>query len=185
MLNGGALEGSPLTVTSDEDHPEDNHHNGDHPFEQSDKPRAGIAAEYIAKGYKLSDAILQRAIDMDKTHGISQRFLNYFRSVDSTIGERALGPQQTVSAKVQATVEQATQQARAIDQQKGYTKTATDYYSKAISSPWGQKVKNFYTDTSKQIKDIHDEALRIASQEKSKDSSTVAEPDKPQPTTST
>jgi hypothetical protein len=46
--------------------------------------------------------------------------------MDSTIGQRALGPQQTVSAKVQATVEQATQQAKAIDQQKGYTKLASD-----------------------------------------------------------
>jgi hypothetical protein len=26
-----------------------------------------VAAEYIAKGYKLSDAILQRAIDMDSS----------------------------------------------------------------------------------------------------------------------
>lgn len=101
-----------------------------------------VAAEYIAKGYILSDSILQRAIDLDsrlrllqsqsqhnksvEQHGISQKFLNYFQSMDKTIGERALGPQQTFSAKVQATVGQATQQARAMDQKKGYSKTATD-----------------------------------------------------------
>ncbi len=35
------------------------------------------------------------------------------------------------------------------------------YYSKALSSPFGQKVKAFYTTTSKQVLDIHDEARRI------------------------
>jgi len=83
QLNGGSLGESTLSITSDDAHPEDDHHhNGDHPIEQSDKPRAGskllrtvffklshhtslVAAEYIAKGYMLSDAILQRAIDMD------------------------------------------------------------------------------------------------------------------------
>jgi len=183
MLNGGALDGSALTVTSDVAHVEDEHHHvGEHPLEQSDKPRAGIAAEYIAKGYKLSDSILQQAIDMDKKHGISQRFLQYFQSVDKTIGERALGPQQTVSAKVQATVEQATQQARAVDQQKGYSKIATDYYSKAISSQWGQKVLDFYTKTSKQVIDIHEEARRIAYQEKLKDSPNVGDVEADKPT---
>jgi len=125
--------------------------------------------------------------------------------MDKTIGERALGPQQTVSAKLKDTVEHATQQARSIDQQKGYLKIANDvgfslsilifclflivsqYYSKAISSQWGQKVKSFYTTTSKQVKDIHEEALRISAQEKAKGSSNPAEgeAEKPQPTTST
>lgn len=160
-MNGGVLDGSPLIVTSDDARAEDEHHHaGDHHIEQSDKPRAGskllctlhqphhffinvtVAAEYIAKGYTLSDSILQRAIDMDSTlqgprsvlqsnkfiekHGISQKFLNYFQSIDKTIGERTLGPQQTISAKVQTTVEQATQKARAFDEQKGFSKIATD-----------------------------------------------------------
>ena len=59
-------------------------------------------------------------------HGISRRFLDYFHSLDKTIGERALGQQQTVSGKVHATVEQATKQARAVDEQRGFTKIAND-----------------------------------------------------------
>ena len=39
---------------------------------------------------------------------------------------------------------------------------APQYYTKAISSPFGQKVHSFYTTTSKQVMDIHEEALRIA-----------------------
>jgi hypothetical protein len=167
MLNGGTLDGATLTVRSDTDHPDaEDISSPDHPLDQSDKPRAGIAAEYLARGYTLSDQVLQRAIEMDRERGISTRFLNYFHSLDKTVGERALGPEQTLSAKVQTTVGQAAEQAKEIDAKKGYSKIAQDYYLKAISSPFGQRVTAFYTDTSKQIMDIHEEARRIADQHK-------------------
>ncbi|CCM06912.1 uncharacterized protein FIBRA_09224 [Fibroporia radiculosa] len=164
MLNGGNLDGANLTVISEKEHPDEvpssPHHDGG--FDQSDKPRAGIAAEYLARGYVLSDHVLQHAIELDKKHGISSRFLNYMQSLDTTLGEKALGPQKTLSSKVQETLATATQQARTIDAQKGYSKQATDYYSRAVVSPWGQKVMSFYTTTSKQALDIHEEARRIA-----------------------
>lgn len=164
MLNGGTLDGAHLTVVSPSEHleSEEGHHEG--PIDQSDKPRAGIAAEYLARGYKLSDQVLQRAIELDSQHGISKRFLSYIQSLDTTLGEKTLGPQKTISGKVQETLAQATEQAKTIDQQKGISTKATDYYSRALSSPWGQKVKAFYTTTSKQVLDIHEEARRIASQ---------------------
>jgi hypothetical protein len=167
MLNEGSLDGATLAVTSDVVHPNEDHHASSHAFEQSDKPRAGIAAEYLAKGYKLSDHVLQKAIEMDATHGISKKFLNYIQSLDKTVGERALGPDQTISGKIQSTVGSATQQARAIDNKRRYSQIANDYYQQAIASPFGQKVKAFYTDTSKQVQDIHEEARRIADQQKS------------------
>ena len=37
---------------------------------------------------------------------------------------------------------------------------------KAISSPLGQRVRAFYTESSKQVQDIHEEARRIADHEK-------------------
>jgi hypothetical protein len=168
MLNGGALDGNHLSVTSDTVHLDEDKAHHDHPIDQSDKPRAGIAAEMLAKGYKLGDDILHRAIDIDKKQGISQRFLSYFHSLDKTIGEKALGPEKTVSGKVQETVSSASQQARSIDEQKGISKVANDYYTMAISSPFGQRVKAFYTEASKQVVDIHEEARRIADQEKAK-----------------
>ncbi|KAH9480553.1 Protein vip1 [Psilocybe cubensis] len=166
MLNGGALDGATLTVTSDVAHHDEDHTSSGPHVEQSDKPRAGIAAEYLARGYKLSDHILQRAIEIDEKQGISSNFLNYFHSLDKSVGERALGPDQTVTAKLQATVDSAAQQARAVDEQRGISKAAHDYYQRAITSPFGQKVKAFYTQTSKQVLDIHEEARRIADQEK-------------------
>ncbi|KAF9235182.1 hypothetical protein BU15DRAFT_78277 [Melanogaster broomeanus] len=164
MLNGGTLDGATLAVTSDTDHAD--HHDAQethHPdtIEQSDKPRAGIAAEYLAKGYKLSDHVLQRAIELDNKHGISNKFLSYMNNLDTSIGQRALGPDQTVSGKVQSTLKEAHTRAKSVDEQKGYSKAAHGYYSKALSSPFGQSVLSFYTNTSKQVRDIHEEALRI------------------------
>ncbi|KAJ8521051.1 hypothetical protein ONZ45_g2193 [Pleurotus djamor] len=170
MLNGGTLDGSHLEVTSDAVHEDEPHQGENVPhIEQSDKPRAGIAAEYLAKGYQLSDNILHRAIEMDQKQGISQKFLGYFHTLDTSLGARALGPDQTISGKVTTSLEAATQQAKAVDEQRGFSKLAHDYYEKALATPLGQKIKEFYTSTSKQVQDIHEEAKRINAVHKSEE----------------
>ncbi|RXW22885.1 hypothetical protein EST38_g2999 [Candolleomyces aberdarensis] len=188
MLNGGTLDGSTLTVTSDAPVQDEPHHDDPSaPPEQHDKPRAAIAAEYLAKGYQLSDQVLQRAIEIDHNKGISQKFLSYVQDLDKTAGARALGPEQTISAKLQETFDQAKTNAKNLDEEKGYSKTFWDvrtisslvasvavihavhlsqYLSQALASPFGQKVKSFYTTTSKQVVDIHEEARRIAAEQK-------------------
>ncbi|KAJ7134346.1 hypothetical protein C8R44DRAFT_770270 [Mycena epipterygia] len=176
MLNGGTLDSAMLSVTSDTEHEDEPHTDDSHPIEQSDKPRAGIAAEYLAKGYTLSDTILTRAIEIDNKQGISKRFLAYMSSFDKAAGQKALGPDQTISGKVAETLSAATQQARSVDEQKGYSKIASDYYSKALSSPFGTKVLAFYTTTSKQAMDIHEEASRIAAEQKAAAGNTAAPP---------
>lgn len=70
-----------------------------------------------------------RTFCLSAKQGISSRFLSYWNTVDTTVGAKALGPDQTVSGKVASTVSAATQQARAIDEQKGISKTATDVRS--------------------------------------------------------
>ncbi|KAJ7366538.1 hypothetical protein DFH08DRAFT_834736 [Mycena albidolilacea] len=183
MLNGGTLDGATLTVTSDKEH-EDEKHVGNEPvhsIDQSDKPRAGIAAEYLAKGYTLSDTVLQRAIEIDAKNGISTRFLSYITHIDKTIGQKVVGPDQTVSGKVTDTAKAGYEQARALDEQKGITKTATDYYSRALSSAWGEKARAFYTTTSKQALDIHEEAKRISAEQKAASGTTPAAAAAPAP----
>ncbi|KAJ7600468.1 hypothetical protein C8J56DRAFT_9400 [Mycena floridula] len=176
MLNGGTLDGHQLDVTSEKDHQDvDEDHDGT-PLQQTDKPRAGIAAEYLARGYVLSDNVLQRAIELDQQRGISKRFLAYIKSLDTTLGAKALGPDQTISGKVQSSVSSASQSAKTMDEQKGYSKTAVEYYSKALQSPFGQKVLAFYTTTSKQVLDIHEEARRIADENKQTATSEPAAP---------
>lgn len=58
--------------------------------------------------------------------GISKRFLDYFHSIDTSLGARALGPDQTISGKVQSTVHAAAEQAKSVDEQRGFSKVAHD-----------------------------------------------------------
>jgi len=168
MLNGGTLDGAHLTVTSESVNPEEPDHHEEkgvapHPhIEQTDKPRAGIAAEYLAHGYALSDNVLQRAIEIDNKQGISKRFMSYFTAIDKSLGSRIAGPDQTVTGKVQEVLSGAQAKAKEVDQQQGISKIAESYYTKALQHPLGMKVRSFYTSTAKQVTDINEEAKRIA-----------------------
>jgi len=178
MLNGGALDGAHLSVHSDAVHQdeEETPQIPGSPPDQSDKPRAAIAAEYLAKGYNLSDMVLQRAIQFDNEKGISSSFLKYFQSLDESISAKALGPDQRLSRKFTTTIQSATAHAKTLDEQKGYTKVAGDYYARALSSPLGQRVRLFYTSTSKHVSDIHEEAVRISNEHKASQHAAATEP---------
>lgn len=124
MLNGGALDGAHLTVTvpSDDSEEEEEEESDEQEqptasetttppsetttVEQSDKVRASLAAQYLAKGYTLSDQIYQRAIELDAQRGISRRFVGYIQTLDTTVGQKTLGPEKTVSGVVSGRVSQ-------------------------------------------------------------------------------
>merc|ERR1712227_814784 len=103
---------------------------------QEEKPRARIAAEYIAHGYVLGDQAIQKAIDLDTKHGVSNRFLSTLTNLD--------------------------QKYHATDKAKSVHTGLTSYFEKAAGTPTGQKLVNFYTQSSKQVQDIHAEARRLA-----------------------
>ncbi len=116
---------------------------------QEDKPRSRIVAEYLAHGYVISDNAIQRAITLDNKHGVSNRFTNALTSFDAKY--------------------KATDKARGIDQSYGVTdkvfagwNTLNSYYEKAMGTPTGQKLVSFYTQSDKQVRDIHAEARRLA-----------------------
>jgi len=116
---------------------------------QEDKPRSRIVAEYLAHGYVLGDNVLQKAIALDNQHGYSNRFTQALSSFD----------QKT----------KATDRAKSIDQSYGVTNTAVgawnglnSYFEKALSTPTGQKVRDFYVQGDRQVRDIHNEARRLA-----------------------
>jgi len=132
---------------------------------QEQKPRSRIIAEYLAHGYTITDQTTQRAIDLDKKHGISTRFLETLQKLD----------QRT----------QATEKARSVDDKYAITSKAQNaastlwsglnsYYEKAAGTPTGQKLVDFYTKSSQQVQDIHAEARRLADLKK-KDASGTSE----------
>jgi len=192
MLNGGTLDGAHLEVTSaspsapattgstslpmdaSASTPIGASASGsgslgadEHGIEQEDKPKAGIMAEYLAAGYHVSDLLIQRAIEVDHKQGISSKFLAYMQKLDSKVGSTVANqPDAKVSGVIGGTLAQATTKAKEIDQQRGISSFFLDYYSKAINTNTGQKVLQFYTSTTKQVKDVHEEAVRIASEKR-------------------
>lgn len=121
----------------------------EHDIEQEDKPRSRIVAEYLAHGYVIGDQALQRAIELDNKHGISNKFTSALTNFDSKV--------------------KATDKARSVDQSIGVTSKAnagwrglSSYFEKALGTPTGQKVVGFYSTSEKQVLDIHNEARRLA-----------------------
>lgn len=155
LLNNTQLGPSHISVTSDSPvgdgaHPEKTNADRDSDeITQEDKPRARILAEYLAHGYVVGDAAIQKAIDLDQHHGVSSRFVGTLQNLDQKY--------------------HATDRAKTADQSYGITPRATSlltginsYFEKAASTPTGKKIVDFYTQSSKQVQDIHAEAVRLA-----------------------
>jgi len=122
--------------------------NDDH-IAQEDKPRSRIVAEYLAHGYTVSDSVIERALQLDSKHGVSQRFTSALSSFDQKY--------------------KTTDTAKSIDTKYGVTDKAstawgglTSYFEKALGTPTGQKIREFYVQGDKQVRDVHNEARRLA-----------------------
>jgi len=123
-------------------------HEGDE-ISQDDKPRARVVAEYLAHGYVLSDTAIQKALEIDNKHGVSNRFTTALQAFDSKF--------------------KATERAKTFDTQFGVSghaqtgfNTLHSYFEKAIGTPTGQKLAAFYQEGEKQVRDVHAEARRLA-----------------------
>jgi RNA recognition motif-containing protein len=134
---------------------------------QEEKPRSRIVAEYLAHGYVLGDQAIQRAIDLDQKHGVSSRFVSTITNLNNKY--------------------RVDDKARSVDQSYGVTPRVnsllsglTSYFEKASDTPTGQKLVNFYTQTSKQVQDIHNEARRLADLKKGESGVTNVEGTNPQ-----
>ncbi|KAK4049791.1 hypothetical protein OIV83_003847 [Microbotryomycetes sp. JL201] len=170
MLNGGTLDGSTISVTSkDVETPalanvqatkataQTPSELQGHDVEQEDKPKSAIAAEYLAHGYALSDAAIQKAIEADQQYGISQRFLSFFTPLVERVQKAAQPHVETAQTKLQQVDEKQGLSAKA----NAAAIVGTKYYNAALASSWGAKVHAFYTRAEKNVRDVHEEALRI------------------------
>ena len=129
----------------------------DHDITQEDKPRSRILAEYLAHGYVISDTAIQRAISLDNKHGLSNRFTSALSNFDSKY--------------------KASDKARSVDESYGITAKASgaltgldSYFEKAMGTPTGQRVRQFYTQGDKQVREVHAEARRLADMKAGKNS---------------
>ncbi|KAJ5320161.1 hypothetical protein PENANT_c025G03499 [Penicillium antarcticum] len=138
---------------------------------QEDKPRSRIVAEYLAHGYVLSDNAITKAIALDQKHGFTSRFTSALSNFDKKYN--------------------ATERAKGLDQSYQISNKATSgwhglssYFEKALEHPTGQKIRDFYAQTDKQVRDIHSEARRLADLKQGKSGEaegSAAAPDIPTP----
>lgn len=154
LLNNTQLGPSKIVVTSaNGDSDDDGSHfareRDSDEITQEEKPRTRILAEYLAQGYVVGDATIQRAIELDHKHGVSNRFLSTLQNLDHKY--------------------HATDRAKATDQSygisakgKGLLFGLNSYFEKATNTPTGQRIVKFYTDSTRQVQDIHTEARRLA-----------------------
>lgn len=155
LLNRTQLGASTITVSSV--HPEAEREGSQSPradqpvdeLTQEMKPRTRILAEYLAHGYVIGDAALQRAIELDTRHNVSSRFLSTIQDLDTKY--------------------HASDRAKATDESYGITARGKNllsglgsYFEKASNTPTGKRIVGFYTDGSRQVQDIHAEARRLA-----------------------
>ncbi|KAH6605914.1 hypothetical protein Trco_005067 [Trichoderma cornu-damae] len=155
LLNNTQLGPNHITVSSATGDSEDDGSHfaqqaaGNDEITQEMKPRTRILAEYLAHGYVVGDATIQRAIELDQKHGVSARFLGTLQDLDKKY--------------------QATDRAKTADQSYGISQRANNFFSglssyfeKASNTPTGKKIAQFYLDGSRQVQDIHTEARRLA-----------------------
>lgn len=126
-----------------------NSNSNDDDVAQEDKPRSRIIAEYLAHGYVISDHIIERALAVDKQHGLYDRFTSALRSFDERL--------------------HATASAHAVDSRLGVTDRATgawrglsSYFDQALDTPTGRRLRAFYEMGNKQVVDVHNEARHLA-----------------------
>ncbi|KAI5866058.1 hypothetical protein GGS23DRAFT_617144 [Durotheca rogersii] len=155
LLNNTQLKGSQISVAPADGKSDDGTPHAIHAdratdeITQEEKPRSRILAEYLAHGYVVGDAALQRAIELDHKHGVTNRFMNTLINLDQKY--------------------HATERAKATDQSYGISHRAnsifhglSSYFERATTSPTGKKLVQFYTDGQRQVHDIHAEARRLA-----------------------
>jgi hypothetical protein len=118
-------------------------------------------AEYLAHGYTLSDNVIERALALDSKHGVSNRFTSALTNFDSKY--------------------KASDKAKAVDNKYGVTEKTmgawaglNSYFEKALNTPTGQKVRAFYIEGDKQVRDVHNEARRLADLKTGKTTDTEA-----------
>jgi RNA recognition motif-containing protein len=156
LLSDAELDGHKVTIEKDPESTtplesgEAAAASGDHEdIDQEEKPRSAIIAEYLAHGYVLSDKVVARSLEFDNQHGISSRFNQFLKDLDSKYH---------VTEKAQA----ADKAYGVSDKAKTHHEKFRRYLDDALSTPTGSRVRGYYSDIVKNATDVHNEARRLA-----------------------
>jgi hypothetical protein len=126
------------------------------PFSQHEKPMRRILAEYLAHGYRIADQIIERGMEYDQREGFTAAFKQGLSDFDKKFAE--WDQKHHANDKV-----------RELDEKHHFSRRATEtwngaqsYFEKALGTPTGQKLRRFYEEKTKEVKDVHEEARHLA-----------------------
>jgi hypothetical protein len=127
-----------------------------HSISQSEKPRTRILAEYLAYGYHISDQIIEQGIQFDRTNGISEGFQRAIKHFD--VDFAAWDSKHHVSERAK----QADDKHHFLNHARHAWNSIESYFEKALDTPRGLKLRQFYQEGNKTVRDVHGEARHLA-----------------------
>lgn len=169
LLNGAELAGAHITVTGTAPEGETTSksalaedHEGD--ISQEDKPKSTIFAEYLAAGYKMSDQLVNKAIEFDKEKGISTRFNDFLSNLDKkyNIHQNTESLQKGADTNMKKLHDQANTNLNWDKKMEEGKRTWESYVDMFKKDKYGSQIHDFYKKTASDVKDVHEEALRLA-----------------------
>lgn len=188
LLNGAEMDGSAISVTGTEPTAADTaaasdssakgeDHEGD--ISQEDKPKSTIFAEYLAAGYKMSDNLVNKAIDFDKEKGISTKFNDFLSGLDKkyNIHQNNESIKQGADANMQKIHNQANANFDWDKKMEEGKRTWASYVDSFKKDKYGSQIHDFYKKTAADVKDVHEEAVRLAGLNKNAPAATVIDTD--------
>ncbi|ODQ47371.1 hypothetical protein PICMEDRAFT_178225 [Pichia membranifaciens NRRL Y-2026] len=162
LLNGAEFEGSQIEVKEDsssgaaagasagEKDVAGESGKGDSDIDQESKPKSTIIAELLANGYVLQSSLVEKAVDFDQQHGITDRFRDFISGLDQKYHLQEKNQQ---IANTQWGLESHWNQG---------VRTLNSYLDRFKKDKYGSQVHDFYTNAAKDVKSVNDEALRLA-----------------------
>lgn len=176
LLNGAEFEGSQIEVKEDsssgaaagasagEKDVAGESGKGDSDIDQESKPKSTIIAELLANGYVLQSSLVEKAVDFDQQHGITDRFRDFISGLDQKYHLQEKNQQivnQANSSLGQAYDQANTQWGLESHWNQG-VRTLNSYLDRFKKDKYGSQVHDFYTNAAKDVKSVNDEALRLA-----------------------
>lgn len=161
-------EGSKLEKPGDRETQEKTDHKvQDDDVSQEDKPKYAIMAQLLASGYTLSDKLIQRSIDFDKSHGVSSNFKAFLTRLDQKYihSQDADSPTAKGLSKAQTTWNDWYERF----QKSPYFARLNYYFDMAANNPYGVKIHDFYRNLVTEVDDVHREAQRLVEMRQKKE----------------
>ncbi|RUP46642.1 hypothetical protein BC936DRAFT_146692 [Jimgerdemannia flammicorona] len=131
---------------------------------QEHKIKTNIIVEILASGYKIQDQIIAKGLEYDAKYGVSSIVQGYLTRIQNNgmpyvkAVDEKYHVYDTVTAKATEIDAKYDIQGKALNA----AQTAQTHAKTALSTPTGQRVQEFATQTLAQIAAVHAEAKRIA-----------------------